>query len=870
MSGKKYSGGTNRSSSFKINKAEPSDDREVVKLLSDLLTLEYAYPLIEVKVEANGNTYQWVSGVQNDANNWVDKITVLQGNVAAISSGEGTAFATRALAVASPEADGNPFVVYGDPGFNGQYRFDSTNVDDYVAVKLFKEDTDNVNATDQTQLAQIAAVKTEQVARVAAELELLGGIITPTISFVNGAISSTDGSEITTTAQKRTGFIDIQSASTINYYGMRGYEGTTFSLLFIYNEAYEPITSIVNNSTNGAIANGNVDIKETYPTAKFYRLACNNNSGFIANITSSLVMEGTVSKNTSEIETIKTDVLENASNISDKADQTDLDIEILAREALSDSFLDIAGGTVNVAISFIEIGGLNVTDGSNLTSTGQKRTGYIPINGASSINYYGVRGYEGATFSLVYLYGEANVPIASIVVNNTSGTIRSGVIDIKNTYPTAKFYRLACNANTSFLNAVTSSLVFLGSSGTNADNIGINTSNIGINTSNISLNSSAINELISIKKRKIYTEDLLDSANVTLLTASTQANVYPAIVNNLPNPLFRGSSPLKQSGTTYPKQFFFSPDVRRFTSYILEFYFTGQIIEIAGRETSYSFTLLVDDVIKVADKTSASAAGYDSQGMTWCKVDLGEVVTNAHIRLSIYNRFGGIATDGTITKLTKTRPKMIVEGDSVFESTAGNVSTSAPNIFGGFGVASYLLNCDLYDAAIGGSGFVSLGNAGEPNILNRFEEYIAPYDCDIFLIGGGLNDGYINFSQTAIDNVIAYALKVYNQYKNTTTKVIWVSPFQPLNATKEESLGINSIRDKAKEMCLLYNWGFIDIIDGITYDEIGNTIQDSSSTLGGIWDGRKTDMSFDGTHPNRIGYRYLGFRAASEIYRLLK
>jgi hypothetical protein len=169
MSGKKYSGGTNRSSSFKINKAEPSDDREVVELLSDLLTLEYAYPLIKVKVEEDGNTYQWVGGVQNNAGNWVDKITVLQGNVAAISSGEGTTFATRTLAAASPEANGNPFVVYGEPGFNGQYRFDSTNVDDYVVIKLFKEDTDDPDATDQTQLAQIASVKAEQVARVAAD-----------------------------------------------------------------------------------------------------------------------------------------------------------------------------------------------------------------------------------------------------------------------------------------------------------------------------------------------------------------------------------------------------------------------------------------------------------------------------------------------------------------------------------------------------------------------------------------------------------------------------------------------------------------------------------------------------------------------------
>ena len=48
---KKYNGGIPTPTSISVNKAEPSNDREIVENLSDLLTLEYAYPLMKVVVE---------------------------------------------------------------------------------------------------------------------------------------------------------------------------------------------------------------------------------------------------------------------------------------------------------------------------------------------------------------------------------------------------------------------------------------------------------------------------------------------------------------------------------------------------------------------------------------------------------------------------------------------------------------------------------------------------------------------------------------------------------------------------------------------------------------------------------------------------
>jgi len=72
-------------------------------------------------------------------------------------------------------------------------------------------------------------------------------------------------------------------------------------------------------------------------------------------------------------------------------------------------------------------------------------------------------------------------------------------------------------------------------------------------------------------------------------------------------------------------------------------------------------------------------------------------------------------------------------------------------------------------------------------------------------------------------------------------------------------------------LCLQYGFGFIDMIDGITYDEMGNVVQDSSTTLGGLLEhGRESLFYYDDLHPNELGHNYCGKRIMTELYRLLK
>lgn len=68
---KKYNGGIPTPTSIKVEKSEPSDDRDVVEVLNDLKTLEYVYPGIIVKVESdNYIQFQWNGLDQTNLDNW--------------------------------------------------------------------------------------------------------------------------------------------------------------------------------------------------------------------------------------------------------------------------------------------------------------------------------------------------------------------------------------------------------------------------------------------------------------------------------------------------------------------------------------------------------------------------------------------------------------------------------------------------------------------------------------------------------------------------------------------------------------------------------------------------------------------------------
>ena len=110
--------------------------------------------------------------------------------ISAISQGTGETYTTRAVAMAVDPlpADNTPFVIFGEPGFNGQYFFNSAEVVGYSVVELFitkaepgdamvgstkfsndgqivtkltaERSTANKDDADQTKFAQTSMVKT--------------------------------------------------------------------------------------------------------------------------------------------------------------------------------------------------------------------------------------------------------------------------------------------------------------------------------------------------------------------------------------------------------------------------------------------------------------------------------------------------------------------------------------------------------------------------------------------------------------------------------------------------------------------------------------------------------------------------------------
>lgn len=540
--------------------------------------------------------------------------------------------------------------------------------------------------------------------------------------------------------------------------------------------------------------------------------------------------------------------------------------DLVTGGGIYDALKPFVGGESKVNLTFT-FGGISAINGAEVSTTASRRTDFISINNAVSLKYYGMRSFEGSGFSLLALYDENKAFIGNIEIGNTNGSIRSGLVDFFKDYKIVKFFRLSCNSNPGFIAEITATL-------TSASPITLNAQNISENTNNIASITEDISNLKSnkvIQKKNFYTEKLLDLSNITTNNAQTLTTFYPSIVdNNFDYSIFSPSVIMKQATGNFPNQYYAIQDVPRKLGFTIDFKFTGRYIEIAGREGYYSFSLVVNDKIIVKNfKSSTGNAGFDSLGRTWSKVDLGETLINAHVRLYMYNVWAGIATDGTISKYKTDRLKLIVDGDSIIEGTG--VSIADTNLLSWAGVLSTRLDFDMYNAAVGGSGFVNLGNNNEPNMVNRFSTYISPYDCDIFICAGGLNDGYLTYPSNVNTAVIDYFTLLNNRYRNTTTKVIIVSPYEPHPDTKSTHLGILAIRDKQRELSAKYGFAFIDIIDGITYDEMGNTIQDSSQTIGGMLDnGRKATFYFDGTHPNALGHKYIGDRIVMEVIRLLK
>jgi hypothetical protein len=154
--------------------------------------------------EINKHTAENDNEIKSVVNSHADDIeanqVAIQSNqvaIQSISSGQGDAFETRALAMVSPGADNVPFVVYGESGFNGQYRYLASDPNGYVLIYLYLESTNTVEK-DSSKVVESGSVFSE-LNNTYSEFELINdeNDVTPidlTInSLVNGSFNITRG-----------------------------------------------------------------------------------------------------------------------------------------------------------------------------------------------------------------------------------------------------------------------------------------------------------------------------------------------------------------------------------------------------------------------------------------------------------------------------------------------------------------------------------------------------------------------------------------------------------------------------------------------------------------------------------------------------
>lgn len=360
---------------------------------------------------------------------------------------------------------------------------------------------------------------------------------------------------------------------------------------------------------------------------------------------------------------------------------------------------------------------------------------------------------------------------------------------------------------------------------------------------------------------KDISDDSVVISDVSDTSTITDGTLYPVLKDNKPHgevsDLYRYSIPVRPSNNTYPIEFGIEAVKPNNIYLTTEFYFEGTEFEVREPASRCSY-LLVDDVV-VGKLQNDSTRAWVYQKVTF------KESKKRHIK--IRGSFYGIITKGKVSKYTENRLLLAVDGDSITEGTACIYPKHSEYAWSVR--VSEILNLDLLNAGVGGSGYFKLGNNNQANMVDRYDSYIGQFNPDILFVMGGLNDGAA--TQTWKDAVDKYWDNVHNTFKGKY--VIVASPYWPQTGKNE---GISNMADYLKGIALKYKYPFVDVYNGVTYDAFGQIIAKNSN--GGLVNTTNYNVLYkeyvegtqtDSTHINNItGHEYVGRYIANEIYRI--
>nr|DAN05917.1 MAG TPA: hypothetical protein [Caudoviricetes sp.] len=288
--------------------------------------------------------------------------------------------------------------------------------------------------------------------------------------------------------------------------------------------------------------------------------------------------------------------------------------------------------------------------------------------------------------------------------------------------------------------------------------------------------------------------------------------------------------------------------------YTIEFCFSGTNLEIKLKGMSTRVYVVVDNII-VTDKIYYS----DTYSAVYAKFIFSS--ENKNIKIIVNGDFGGLYVENKadVQKIEEqNKPLVAFDGDSITESVA--IITSGTGAVYGYPFRiGQKFNWDILDCACGGSGYEKTGNSGQPNMVDRFSTYVAPYMPDVFIACGGLNDTLSDTLEVSIDTYWKNAVNTLS-----TSNIIVCSPFSPLTA---ESETLNTIAGYCQKAALKHHLPYIDLIHGKTYDAMGNVISQNANGI--ITSDNHDEYIGDGTHLTIRGHEYMANRVSMEIWKIL-
>lgn len=351
------------------------------------------------------------------------------------------------------------------------------------------------------------------------------------------------------------------------------------------------------------------------------------------------------------------------------------------------------------------------------------------------------------------------------------------------------------------------------------------------------------NEVCTVKK------DMLKTASDLLTPTRSNAQTLPAFI-----PCDNGLLSYNRKILSKLSNSFLEMSTPNKLGYSIEFGFSGTNLEIKIRGSSTRMYVVVDNVI-VTDKIYYT----DTYSAIYVKFTFTSGYKN--IKLLINGEFGGLCVENKadVQKIEEqNKPLVAFDGDSITESVA--IITSGTGAVYGYPFRiGQKFDWDILDCACGGSGYEKTGNSGQPNMVDRFSTYIAPYMPDVFIACGGLNDTLSDTLEVSIDTYWENAVNTLS-----TSNIIVCSPFSPLTA---ESETLNTIAAYCQKAALKHHLPYIDLIHGKTYDAMGNVI--SQNPNGIITPDNHDEYIGDGTHLTISGHEYMANRVSMEIWKIL-